>query len=43
MVLVNFDQKNWFWLILAGKNGFLPNKLVLVDFGPQKVVLVDFD
>ena len=43
MVSVDFDRKKWFWVILAGKTGFLLNKLVLVDFGRPKLVLVDFD
>ena len=42
MVLVEFDRKNWFWSILAGKTDFLQNKLVCVNFG-RKVGLVDFD
>ena len=36
MVLVAFDRKNWFWVILAGKTGFLLNNLVLVGVGRQK-------
>ena len=35
MVLVNFDQKNWFWSNLAGKTA-TANKLVLVNFGRKK-------
>ena len=33
MVLVEFDLTDWFWSILAGKTGCLPNKLILVSFG----------
>ena len=35
MVLVDFDQKNWFWSNLAGKTA-TANKLVLVNFGRKK-------
>ena len=42
LVLVNLGRRNWFWLILAKKNGFWPEKLVLVDFDGKKLFLVDF-